>query len=250
MELLVTLAVLAIITSLAGPAVGNFFDKRRLVAGMEAIRNELIAARVEALSSSSNLRVRAAGGVSVVFDRASDDDWRVGVSVNLGCDPTDAPEPQAIPSLPRCSTVTNVGCDPRETDPSEDNACYVIIDDGDTDDIVDGVDTDFDGVLDSTEEDIGDRVLKVLSSADYPGVKMVHARFFGGAPNNKTVFNSVRGTATVNGLRYNGTVKLESEDGLRLHVVVSSIGRVFICSPSQAHVSGYPRRVGSNNCDM
>ena len=201
-ELIITMALIAIITTLAAPAIGDFFDRRRLVAGVEAVRDELRSARVLALSSASNLRVVSAGGVSVNFDRVADNDWRIGVSVNTGCDP-------------------------RETDLTEDDACYIIVDDGDS--VMDGVDANLDGTLDSAEEDDGDRVLKVLSSDNYRGANMPNAVAFNPGATTEVTFDPVRGIPVG---RRTGTLTFRSDKGREARVAISPIGSVTVCSPA------------------
>ena len=206
-ELLITMAIIGLLTTLAVPAVGDYFDRKRLVAAAEATRDELQFARFEALSMSSNVRVATAGGVSVHFDRVADNDWRIGTSVNTGCDP-------------------------RERDLTDADACYIISDDGDG--TVDGVDVNFNGVLDAAEQDDGDRVLKVLNGADFPGVSMSTAAAFNPGAAAEITFDPVRGTTVGN---RTGSVRFQAKNGHEIQVNVNALGRVKLCSDD---VPGYP----------
>jgi len=99
--------------------------------------------------------------------------------------------------------------------PTTANACFLEIDDGD-------------GV--SGEDD--DKVLKLVRHDDHEGVRMIAASFAGNS--NDITFDSVRGTAET------GSIRLESDSGLKLRVDVTALGRVKICSPAGIdHVAGY-----------
>jgi Tfp pilus assembly protein FimT len=82
----------------------------------------------------------------------------------------------------------------------------------------------------------GGKVLKTVATAAFPKTAMPSAVFSGTGPSNVTVFNPTRGTAK------NGTVKVRSTGGKEIHVILSTLGRTRICSPSGAStkVAGYP----------
>lgn len=108
-------------------------------------------------------------------------------------------------------TSTTSGCNPADG-LLDANPCYLMIDDGD------GVTT------------AADRVLKSISSTDYPGIKITNVTF----GSDQAKFYYMRGTAKA------GSIKLESANGYRLKVVTGLIGRVRMCSPSgAAHIAGY-----------
>jgi type IV fimbrial biogenesis protein FimT len=201
-ELMITIAILAIIMSLAVPSMSDFFDRKRLIKGAEAVYEELQFARSHAIASSTD--------TSVVFNRAGDEDWTIAVNVASGCTP---------------ANVTTPG------------NCYIVVDDGDG--IVDGVDINLNGAIDAGEVDTGDRISRKLrhdaaTAADnnYPGALLKKIDFAGGS---ETVFNSIRGTAT------SGYVQLQSGDGYQMIVQLNALGRLRICSPAGAavHVSPY-----------
>lgn len=128
----------------------------------------------------------------------------------------------------------NTGCNPAQADITQADACYLIVENGD------GVTT------------TADRVRRVISSNDYPGVKMggiddngtdnttdddtfIAAVNFAGA---ETDFDPVRGTAKAGTV----AVRFGDPDGdiYEMRVIVNVIGRVKICTPSGAlQVPGY-----------
>lgn len=75
-ELMVTIAVLVILTTLAVPAMNNILENRRLVGAGQAIYEQIQFARTEAIKQSRNIFVVAEGG----------DDWCVAVSDDGDCD--------------------------------------------------------------------------------------------------------------------------------------------------------------------
>lgn len=73
-----------------------------------------------------------------------------------------------------------------------------------------------------------DNVPKIVSSAEFSGVSISGMA-------SSFSFNPLRGKAD------SGTTKFQSADNEKLHVVVSGLGRVRLCSPSGAgKVNGYP----------
>jgi type II secretion system protein H len=98
-EMMVALAIAAIIATMAVPSMTTYFDKRRVIEAAEDLYANLQLARSEAIARSSTIRVRfnSAGGT-----------WQYGVSQNDLCDLT-------------------------KTDPTEANAnaCVLVVDDGD-----------------------------------------------------------------------------------------------------------------------
>lgn len=193
-ELMMTVAILAIIMGYAIPSLGDFYDKKRLIAGAEAIYGELQYARSEAVARSQN--------IIVTFDRDSNTDWDLGMIAG------------ATP------------CDPDVLVPTAANACYLEVDDGD------GVSTP-----------ANDYVLKRLEHEDYTGVNFIAQDF----TSNDVTFNFVRGTAN------SGTVTLRSDEavasnrGGEIRVLVNSIGRISMCSPSN-DASGNYKVVGYPDC--
>lgn len=98
-EMLVTLAILAIIATMAVPSMSSYFDKRRVIEAAEDLYANLQLARSEAIARSRTIHVR--------FNSAGNT-WQYGVSQNALCDLT-----QTDP------TTANV------------NACVLVVDDGD-----------------------------------------------------------------------------------------------------------------------
>ena len=98
-ELVITLAIVGIIATMAVPSMSSYFDKRRVIEAAEDLYANLQLARSEAIARSSKMyvHINSAGGT-----------WQYGVSQNDLCDLT-------------------------KTDPTEANAnaCVLVVDDGD-----------------------------------------------------------------------------------------------------------------------
>jgi prepilin-type N-terminal cleavage/methylation domain-containing protein len=200
LEMVVALAVLGVLVSFAAPAMSNYIKKRKIINATEAVYSQLQYARSEAIARSED--------VYASFSANKSTTWAMGVSTTSGCDPT-------------------------ETDRTAANACTLVVDDGDGN--VHGTDPDGDG---TAITDTGDLVLKVTSSSDFDGIALggsgsgSNVSFSGGT--TQTRFNPVRGTATA------GTVYLTLDDEYEMRVVVATIGRIRICSPSgSTNVPGY-----------
>lgn len=94
-ELMVTVAVIAILATVAAPNMQSFFDKNRLVGAAEAIYGQVQLARSEAVKQSANM--------VMVF--ATGDAWCAGFARDDGSD-----------------------CDCTVTDPEDGDACAVLAD--------------------------------------------------------------------------------------------------------------------------
>jgi type IV fimbrial biogenesis protein FimT len=79
-ELLVTLAVMAIVIAIAVPAFGSIAARNRLRNAAEQLRSDLNAARTESVKRNAP--------VTVNFTRNSDGSWCYGLSLNASCDCT------------------------------------------------------------------------------------------------------------------------------------------------------------------
>ncbi len=101
MELMITVAILAIVATFALPNLGGFFDKKRLIAGAEGLYGELQSARSEAVARSQN--------IIVSIDRDGNRDWDLGMIAGAAaCNP---------------DVIVNTAA----------NACVLRVDDGDAD---------------------------------------------------------------------------------------------------------------------
>jgi len=81
MELMIAVSIIGIIAMIAVPNMRAYMDKHRVISAAEAIYQQLIYARSEAISRSQNVVVRGAVG-------ADTSNWAVGVSTNTSCNPT------------------------------------------------------------------------------------------------------------------------------------------------------------------
>jgi type IV fimbrial biogenesis protein FimT len=103
-------------------------------------------------------------------------------------------------------------CDISIKTPATSGACVLVIDNGN-------------GVTDAA-----DFVLMRVSNEDSPGVSMTVSNFSSGM--SQIQFNPVRGMAS------SGQIDLHTENGSRLRVKISLLGRVSICAPD-ASVARY-----------
>jgi prepilin-type N-terminal cleavage/methylation domain-containing protein len=87
-ELMVTLAVLAILATIAVPSMTSFFDKRRVIDAAEDLYGNIQQARSESISRFKKVYIK-------FNDDAPGSTWQYGVSINEDCnlaktDPTEA----------------------------------------------------------------------------------------------------------------------------------------------------------------
>lgn len=114
-ELMVTLAVMAILASIALPSMGSFFEKRQVIETSEELYANMQQARMESISRFKKVYVKFSGA-------APGATWQYGVSVNADCDLTQ--------TNPATAGV---------------NACVLAVDDGD------GTLDDGSGAIDSAD---------------------------------------------------------------------------------------------------
>jgi len=161
-ELMVAVAILGILVTLAAPSFNSFIDKYRVKRAADTISAFLINAKSEAVKRNTSVRVVITGSGAT---------WCAGITQAATCN---------------CSTG---------------GACQV-----------DGVD-------------------RVVQGASFKGVAL-------NGPDTGHVFEFKPLRGTVAG---NETVELASADGLKVNVVVGTVGRIRLCSPSgSGNVVGYP----------
>lgn len=79
LELIATMAVLAIVLAFGVPSMSNAIEKRNTIAAAEQIYSELQLARSEAIARSEPLFMNIVNGAN----------WAIGFSDDAACDPTD-----------------------------------------------------------------------------------------------------------------------------------------------------------------
>lgn len=97
LELLVTVAILAIVLTIGVPSMATAIEKRKIIAAAEQIYSELQLARSEAISRSESLFMNIVGGAS----------WAVGVSNNGLCDPSDNVPACVLPDTANNNPITH-----------------------------------------------------------------------------------------------------------------------------------------------
>lgn len=97
LELIVTVAVLAIVLTFGVPSMKNAIEKRETIAAAEQIYSELQLARSEAIARSESLFMNIVGGAS----------WAIGVSDNAACDPSDNAPACVLPDTAGNNPVTH-----------------------------------------------------------------------------------------------------------------------------------------------
>lgn len=158
-ELMITLAVLAVLVAIAAPSFSGLIERRKLHGAGEKLFADLMYAKTEAIKRNDTIRVSFTGNGAT---------WCYGMAIDTACDCTAA-------------------------------------------------DCTIDGVL------------KVTNQDDFPGVSVQADSSFDGS---STSFTPLRGAANAGNLQF--TVSTGSELG----VVVSSFGRVRLCStPDFGHTA-------------
>lgn len=155
-ELMVTIAVVAVILTIGVPSVTNFFDSKRLIDAAEQVAGHMQLARVEAISRSDQ--------VFVIFDASQ----------------------TTTPSATWAYTFsTRDDCDQDQTTATGTNACILVIDDGDG-----TVHNDDLGVTDND-----DLILSRYTSADHGEVSMSISGGSAATDGQEMTFDGTRGTA-------------------------------------------------------
>lgn len=98
LELLATVAILAIVLGYGVPSLASFFDAKRLTGAAEQIYSHMQQARLESIARSTTIFAR--------FDADGDASWQYGISHRDACD---------------------IG----QADPTAANACVLVVSDGD-----------------------------------------------------------------------------------------------------------------------
>lgn len=97
LELLIAIAMLAIVLSLAVPSMRGAAEKRRTIAAAEELYSQLQLARSEAIARSQQIFMTIAGGAN----------WAVGVSNDAACDPSDNVPACALPDVTNNNPITH-----------------------------------------------------------------------------------------------------------------------------------------------
>ncbi len=182
LELMVTLSVLAVISVIAAPSFTNFFDKRRVIDAAEDMYSNLQMARTEAITRNK--------AVHVYYNMAANT-WQYAVSESTAC----------VPS---------------QSDVTQANACYLIVDDGD------GITTQ-----------VTDRVMHRYTNTDYQNVSLA-----GGFLPGPVTFDPIRGTTNVTNA--NAHFTFTSAGGKKLRIKIGLLGQIRLCSPAGAgYIDGY-----------
>lgn len=204
LELMITLSIASILLAMGVPSFRNFFDAQELKGASEQVYSHIRRARVEALSRKTE--------VGVNFEANGGSAWSYGFS------------------------DTNKGsCNTAKTDPTQDDACTLVVDDG-----AGGVH----GIGGAT--DTADKVLMLFSADDHEGISMTLSAF---TNPSRIVFEPVRGTAMEGfGTPSTGRILLKSNAGRQLMIKVGLLGQIRICSPDGS-MHGYADKAPANDED-
>lgn len=188
-ELLITVALVVVLLTLGVPSMKSFFDRERLIGATEQIYSHLQQARIEAISRSRPIYTEF---------KVTSTSLEYGFSQNDGCDPS-------------------------INDPTQPNACVLIIDSGDGSASAD---------LETGSADIGSDDL-VLTSFDILGYEQGGISYDSGAFGID--FEPLRGipsnTSEVQ-------VALSSDLGRQMKIRVGPLGQIGICSVD-GKIDGY-----------
>ncbi len=202
-ELVVTLAIVALVATLAAPAFSSMIERRRMIGAAELLYTQLQFARTEALKRPANSNpVNLNGGIYVNFTVGPD--WVYGISSE------------------------GSGCDTAETNPADATACRL-------------VDYEPDGAGNLVAVVDSERLVRVTAN-DYPGITLAQANFTND-PLAETSFEPMRGLAQAPtpgaAINKNGFVRFTS-DNYELRLDLSLLGQVSLCSPAGAtYLAGY-----------
>ena len=97
LELMITLAVTAILLAVGVPSFQDSVEKRRTISAAEEIYGQLQLARSEAVARSQPVFMNIATGAN----------WAIGISDNVACDPSDNNPVCTLPDMQGGNAITH-----------------------------------------------------------------------------------------------------------------------------------------------
>lgn len=98
LELLITIAILAILAAVAVPSMTQAIEKRNTISAAEAIYSRIQLARSESIARSQPLFMNMVDGTG----------WAIGLSNDPNCDPADNSPACTLPDLENNSPITHL----------------------------------------------------------------------------------------------------------------------------------------------
>ena len=98
LELMVTIAVLAIATAMAVPSMTQAFEKRDAISAAEAIYSQIQLARSESIARSQPVFMNVVAGAG----------WAIGFGSDQNCDPSDNSPACTLPDLDNNNPITHL----------------------------------------------------------------------------------------------------------------------------------------------
>lgn len=181
-ELLVSLSILSIIMALGLPSFTDIFKQQRLISATEQLYSHLQQARMESIARSAS--------VTLNFTGTGTTSWLYGFSQGAAV------------------------CDLTKEAPTEDNACRLVVNDGDAN--IYGL---------NGGDDTADLVLYRFSGSDFSDVKLDLTNFSSAISDKQITFDPTRGISDA------GDISLISDMGHKLKIKISRLGMIKVCSP-------------------
>lgn len=98
LELMITMAVLAIAAAFAVPSMTSAIEKRNAISAAEAIYSQIQLARSESVARSQPVFMNVVAGT----------DWAIGFGSDQGCDPSDNSPACSLPDLNNNNPITHL----------------------------------------------------------------------------------------------------------------------------------------------
>lgn len=98
LELMITVAILAIVISIGVPSFSRAIEKRNTVGAAEALYSQIQLARSESIARSQPVFMNIVGGA----------DWAVGFGSDQNCDPSDNNPACTLPDLDNNDPITHL----------------------------------------------------------------------------------------------------------------------------------------------
>lgn len=211
LELMITIVIVAILLTIGVPSLRNLFDALELKGASEQVYSHLQRARSESITRKAE--------VGVNFTANGTATWSYGIS----------------DAFYGAGDANNGSCDTAEIDVSLNEACTLVVDEGD------GTVHGIDGAVDTA-----DKVLMRFTDAGHDDIDMTLSGFTNAS---KIMFEPVRGTArSSTGRVSTGRILLESGSGRKMLVKVGWLGQIRICSPDGS-MNGYRDGAPADDAD-